>query len=342
MDGADLAAAAVDAVARAAAAATTEAGGAAGGMVIDLVRGRLRDVAQGEEAVSEVERTPDDSDARSRLREKLSEVLAEDPAFAAYLASVLAPPKPTEQPTNVGGINIDRGGRARGTFVLGNQAVTKIRKGDPGALVAVVAVVVVLALAVYGLARLATGDEGAPVPGAGHRVTVLKDPATVKAVAPDLHAMPTGWTSTSTTSLASGGEACSEMSEKQQCAGILSVAQSAFHNPYDQSASFAVIACASADDAQRVYDDIEQRMGRKSESKPLAIPAFGDQAYALELSKGEGQAFVRVGTVVAAVQEEGANGDYEVATLEVLAQMVAERAQEAQDGHTPTARAQAT
>lgn len=74
----------------------------------------------------------------------------------------------------------------------------------------------------------------------------------------------------------------------------------------------------------------------------LAIPALGEQAFALELSKGKGQAYVRVGTVVAAVQEEGANDDYEVATLEVLAQMLAERAQEAQDGHTPTARAQKT
>ncbi|MGW2181862.1 hypothetical protein ACWCXX_27955 [Streptomyces sp. NPDC001732] len=338
MNGVDLAAAAVDAVARATAAAATAAGGAAGGMVVDLVRGRLRNVDQGEEAVSEVERTPDDPDARSRLREKLAGVLAEDPAFAAYLTSVLAPPGPTGQPANTGSISIDRGGRARGTFVLGDQAVTRIRKGDPGALVAVVAVAVVLVLAVYGLARLAIGDEGAPSPGAGHGVTVLEDPATVKAVVPDLHSMPTGWTSRSTTTLASGDEACSELSE-EQCAGILSVGQASFHDPYDQSASFLVVACASVDDAQRVHDDFERRMKQKDEAKPLAVPALGDQAFALELSAGEGQAYIRVGTTVVAVSEVGNNDDYQVATLEALAQMVAERAQEAQNGRTPTARA---
>ncbi|MER5745839.1 hypothetical protein ABT097_21525 [Streptomyces sp. NPDC002225] len=338
MGGEDLATAAVDAVARAAVAATAAVGGAAGGMVVDLVRGRLREVARGEETVAEVERTPDAPEARARLREKLAEVLAEDPAFAAYLASVLAPPEPAGPPAVTGGINIDRGGRARGTFVLGNQAVTKIRKGDPGALVAVVAVVLVMALAVYALARLATGDDGASMSN-GHRVAVLKDPATVRAVAPDLHAMPTGWTSTRPTSIESGDKACAEMVEKQLCEWITSAARSSFHDPYDQSADFTVLACTSVDDARRLYDWAEQRMGRAGGAKPLAIEALGDQAFAVEFSEGRGEAYARVGTVVVGVQEEGSNGDYEVATLEALARMVAERAQQAQDGDTPSARA---
>ncbi|MFF3788374.1 hypothetical protein ACFYY7_45495, partial [Streptomyces sp. NPDC001933] len=91
-DGMDLATTAVEAVAQAAAAAATAAGGAAGNVAVDLVRSRLSSVDQGVEAMSAVEQTPDDPDARSRLREKLSEVLSEDPAFTAYLASVLAPP----------------------------------------------------------------------------------------------------------------------------------------------------------------------------------------------------------------------------------------------------------
>lgn len=344
----DLATTAVEAVAQVAAAAATAAGGAIGGMAVDLVRSRLSSVDQGEEAVVAVEQTPDDPDARSRLREKLSEVLSEDPAFAAYLASVLAPPKPTEPPTIVGSINVDRGSRARGTFVLGNQAVTKIRKGDPGALMAVVAAVVVMALMVYGIARLATGDDGPPPPDAGHGVTVLKDSAMVKAVVPDLHSMPSSWTSSSQTSLTSGTAACHDLGE-DQCEGILSVAQASFDNPYDQSADFVVAAWASADDAQRFYDRITRQVKQASGTTPVAMPAVGDQSLAIERSSEKsnksGETYVHVGTTVVAVSEGSKQeyyGDYQLSTLEALTQMVAERAQEAQDGRTPSAMAHDT
>ncbi|MCF3143805.1 hypothetical protein [Streptomyces platensis] len=119
-DGMDLATTAVEAVAQA-------AGGAVGNMAVDLVRSRLSSVDQGVEAVSAVEQTPDDPDARSRLHEKLSEVLSEDPAFTAYLASVLAPPEPTEPTTIVGSTNA-RGGQA------GGQVSDESGSGDGGAL----------------------------------------------------------------------------------------------------------------------------------------------------------------------------------------------------------------
>ncbi|GAA2330598.1 hypothetical protein GCM10010416_56850 [Streptomyces caniferus] len=119
-DGMDLATTAVEAVAQA-------AGGAVGNMAVDLVRSRLSSVDQGVEAVSAVEQTPDDPDARWRLHEKLSEVLSEDPAFTAYLASVLAPPEPTEPPTIVGSTDA-RGGLA------GGQVSDESGAGDGGAL----------------------------------------------------------------------------------------------------------------------------------------------------------------------------------------------------------------
>ncbi|MFI9029965.1 hypothetical protein [Streptomyces sp. NPDC053560] len=339
----DLATTAVEAVAQAATAAATAAGSAIGGMTVDLVRSRLSSVDQGEEAVLAVEETPDDPDARSRLREKLSQVLSDDPAFAAYLASVLAQPKPTEPRAIVGSINVDRGSRARGTFVLGNQAVTKIRRGDPGALVAVVAVVIVMALAGYGIARLATGDDGPPSPDAGHRVTALRDSAMVKAVVPDLHSMPSGWTSSSPASLTSGTAACDDLGE-DQCEGLLSVVEASFDNPYDQSADFVVAAWASADDAQRFYDRFTQQVKKASETTPVAMPAFGDQSLAIERSDGmnkSGEAYVRVGTTVIAVSEGKSEhvhyANYQLSMLKALTQMVTERAQEAQDGRTPTA-----
>lgn len=338
----DLAAAAVEAVARAAnaavAGASGAAGAAAGGMIVDLVRGRLGAVSQGTEAVAAVELSPDDPDARARLHEKLAAVLAEDPAFAAYLASVLAPPPPASPPSLVGSINIDRNGRARGTFVLGDQAVTKIRRGSPGALAGLVVIAALLVTAIYGLGRLVTDDDGGRAPGGngggGRQVKVLDDPAVVSSVVPDLHSMPTGWTTRSTGSLKSGADACPEATD---CKGVLHTAQASFRNPFDQSASFAVVACASAADAQRLYEDIA-RTGLGSGS-PLAMPALGDQSSAAEMSKGQGLALARVGTTVVYVSEKGSNDDYEVETLQALAQMVAQRAQEAQNGLTPTARA---
>ncbi|WP_329619085.1 hypothetical protein OG357_00040 [Streptomyces sp. NBC_01255] len=116
--------------------------------------------------------------------------------------------------------------------------------------------VVVLVLAVYGLARLTTGGDGSSsLRPDGRRVSVLKDPETVTAIAPDLHSMPTGWTATSSPRVESGGDACSASTERQ-CEGVLSVARSSFRNAYDQSAFFLVTACASADAARRVYEDL--------------------------------------------------------------------------------------
>ncbi|MBD0710687.1 MULTISPECIES: hypothetical protein [unclassified Streptomyces] len=333
MNGEQLATAVVEAVARAAVGA---AGGVVGDRVVDLVRGRLRSVDRGEEAVAEVERTPDDPDARALLRGKLAAVLAQDPAFAAYLTSVLAPPRPAGPPVNTGSVVIDRGGRARGTFVLGDQTVTRIRKGDPTALAAVVAVVFVLVLAVYGLARIVLGGDDASSGADGRRVAVLKDAATVKAIAPDLHSMPTGWTAESAPAVASGEEACSAL-EVSLCGGILSTAQSSFRNAFDQSAFFLVVACESPGAAQRFYEKLTRA---PSTGRPLSVPALGDQSSALQVSDGKGLAYVQVGTVVVAVEERGSNSDFQVATLEALAKMLAERAQEAQNGHAPAARAQ--
>ncbi|MEU1215424.1 hypothetical protein ABZ424_23995 [Streptomyces sp. NPDC005790] len=334
----DLANAAVEAVGQGTA-------DAIGNTVVDLVRRRLSGIGQGEEAVLAVQESPDDPDARSRLHERLSEVLSEDPAFAADLASVLVLPEPNVVSTISHSINVDRGSRARGTFVLGNQAVTKIRKGDPWALMAVVAAVAVMALLIWGLARLATDGDGPPSAASGHRVTALKDSTMVKAVAPDLHSMPSGWTSGDSTSLTTGPAACQEL-PADHCPGLLSVAQGAFDDPYDQYADFIVAAWGSADDAQGFYERTTQQLTKAKGATQVAMPAFGDQSIAIEFaddnSNKRGQSWVQVGTVVVAVSEGKTAeyfGRYQLDKLQALTRMVAERAQQAQDGHTPSATA---
>ncbi|MFI6019156.1 hypothetical protein ACIBCP_16220 [Streptomyces sp. NPDC051287] len=346
-DGMDLATTAVNVVAQAAGAAATAAGGAIGGTAVELVRRRLSGIGRGEEAVRAVEESPEDPDARSRLRERLSEVLSEDQAFAAELTRALRPPKPVDTPTNVNSIVIDKGSKAKGKFLIGNQTVTKIRKGDPWALVAVVAVVAVMALLIYGIVRLAAADDGPPSADSGHSVTALKDSATVKAVVPDLHSMPSGWTSSETTSLTTAPAACGTDITEDQCAKLLSVAEAAFDNPYDQTAGFVVLAWRSADDAQSFYDIITREARKETGATQVAMPAFGDQSIAFEHkddnSNKSGLAMVQVGTVLIEVSEgDKADyfGTYELDTLQALTRMVAERAQEAQDGQTPSAAAQ--
>ncbi|MFD0033018.1 hypothetical protein ACFVJK_33045 [Streptomyces sp. NPDC127172] len=341
----DLANAAVEAVAKAVSAAATAAGGAIGSEAVDLVRRRLSGVDWGEEAVSAVEESPDDVDARSRLRERLSEVLSEDQEFAADLERALAPPKPRGMPSFSHSINIDRRGRGKGTFVIGPHSVTKIRKGNPGALVAVVAVVVVMAAAGYGIFRLATGGDSPPSPDPGHKVTALKDSAMVKAVAPDLHSMPSGWTSSSAASLTTGEAACRDLPD-EECHGILSLADASFDNPYDQSAEFNVAAWESAADAQGFYDRVTKELVKVKGATEVAMPTIGDRSVAITATDDNenerGQALVQVGTVVAVVWEGSTAdyyGNYELDKLQALTEMVAERAQEAQDGHTPTAMA---
>lgn len=72
--------------------------------------------------------------------------------------------------------------------------------------------------------------------------------------------------------------------------------------------------------------------------KPRSLPDLGQQSMAFELSKGEAHAYVRVGTVVVYVSEQGSHDDYKPAVLESLARMAATWAQQAQDGKTPARR----
>ncbi|MEU6402527.1 hypothetical protein [Streptomyces sp. NPDC046985] len=221
-------------------------------------------------------------------------------------------------------------------FVLGDQAITKIRKGDPWALLAVVAAVAVMALLIYGIARLATGDDGPPSPDPGPRVTALKDSAMVKAVVPDLHSIPSGWTSSDSTSRTKGPAACQKL-QPDRCPGLLGVAHGAFDDPYDHFADFSVAAWDSADDAQGFYDRVtEELLTGKEHFKPVAMPAFGDQSIAIQItddnSNKRGEPMVQVGTVVIVVFEADKAeyfGDYQLDVLQALTDMMAQRAQEA-------------
>ncbi|MEV7420178.1 hypothetical protein [Streptomyces sp. NPDC089919] len=347
--GFDLAAAAVDAIAR---------GGAARGAderaAVELLRDRLDGVPEGPEAVAAVERVPEDVQARLRLRDAAAAVLAGDPAFAAHLAELLAPPEAPAPPrpvpvpelppgtgrtgrdrTRAGG---DRTGPRRGSgtaaaAALARRAAARVRAREPVALLSLTAVVLVLALAGYGLSGvLGGGGDGADGP---RRVVALKDPEKVKDIAPGLPAMPPGWTTMSAPEV----KECEP--KKEDCSGVLHQSWSYFKDPNEQMVTFEVTACASTDDARRVY----RRLVTKEEdgdSDHLSLPSLGDQSAGFEdrdEGDDEGSTFVRVGTVVISVWAANVQGPYEPATLRTLTRMIAARAQEAQNGQPPSARA---
>ena len=87
----------------------------------------------------------------------------------------------------------------------------------------------------------------------------------VQALVPDLHSMPSGWTSRSAASVTTGGAACPDLSN-DECHEILSLADISFGNPYDQTAEFEVAAWESAADAQNFYDRITQELVKAKSS----------------------------------------------------------------------------
>ncbi|MEV7420179.1 hypothetical protein [Streptomyces sp. NPDC089919] len=353
----DLAAAAVDAVARAGAMAATASGaagpatttatatgGAAGAAgpagpdvtvtAAELVRGRLGGVPEGPEAVAAVEWAPEDVQARSRLRDKVSAVLEAEPEFAARLAELLvppAPPLPPEPPEPPAGFG-DRpdirpagrgGGLAGAATALAGRALGRIRRREPVALLGLAAVVVLLGLAGYGVFSMMTADP---------KAIALKEFKTVESVLPESDAMPADWKTVSAPQV----NTCRGAGDR--CKGVLSVAVSSYADlsgKTGQSAAFGIAACASVTDARRVYAEMT---ADETRGGPLSLPSLGQQSRAFEISKGEGHAYVRVGTLVVYVSEQGSRDDYKPAVLTSLARMMAERAQQAQDGKTPSAK----
>ncbi|GAA1236166.1 hypothetical protein GCM10009665_27940 [Kitasatospora nipponensis] len=346
-DGTDVAEAAVRVIAAVGATAADALGGGAARLVVDLVRSRLH--LAGEEragaAVGAVAADPQDQGARTEVLDALVRVLAADPGFRTYLAGVVVQAQPSARqvaPPPSGPIDhsivVDHGASAKGNFALRDVVVNKIRTGGTGTLaVVVIGLAALLAATVYGGSKLVTSSGATPFarPGVGgHRAAVLNDLDTGRSVLPDLHAMPTGWTLLRDYPVSRCQGAASA------CPGVLSIGRIDFHNPYDQDAVFLMAAFSSVEEAKAGFATALGNVGDGGGGTPLAIPAFGDQSSAVKQSSSTVTSVVRVGTVVLQVDETGANDDFELKTLENLTRMFAARSQEAQDGVTPTARAE--
>jgi hypothetical protein len=336
-------------------------------VVSGLVRERLASSEQGRTALTGLDQAPDDSTAADQLRTALRDALDADPEFAQRLLSLLAaPPPPPEPPAPAGSVVIGDGNRMRGSNISLGPLTISTTRGGPGALVAVVALLLgIVALAVYGGVQ-AIGVDDAPgresgttsrqdtngvggVPGAptddaensfadGQLRPVLNDRDVVKSILPGLDAIPSGWTQRSAPEMAEDSTSQCQLGD----ASALFCGNAAYADPATNNVvKFEIYAFSSVDDAKSTYQGIGELI-----SPNMALPALGDESMAFseeeEASKEE-VSVVRIGSIVATVSYAIEAVDWTAVHgsdhLEVLTRMLVERAQQAFAGQTPTERA---
>ncbi|GGO96479.1 hypothetical protein [Wenjunlia tyrosinilytica] len=345
--------------------AATAAGNGVGQAVSDLVRERLGRSEQGRAALAGSDAAPADPTAAQGLRTALQDALAADTEFAGLVAAALAGPAPSGAPPvppgHTTGSVVIGGSSLRGSQIsLGPLTISNTRSGR-GLLVALASLFVALvALATYGGVHMigggdtpgaapgtrardgglpggvqdATGDGGGG--GGGGKQVTLTRAEQVKAVLPDLRSMPSGWTLDTGPDVESA-RGCS----KANCEGMLFGGGVQYTEPGNvDKAEFGVAAYSSAKKAAAGYDVIV----RQNHGRPVSLPAIGDRSSAVEsVSEAKFETFVLVGSVVVGVEGQGststggAGGGFDPATLEAMTRMIAERAQQAQNGRTPAA-----
>ncbi|MFJ2809750.1 hypothetical protein [Kitasatospora sp. NPDC087271] len=302
--------------------------GGPGRSVADLVRVRLRATPEGARAVDAVEANPGDARARAGLTAAVGELLTTDPAFARYLATTELG-RPADPPTVH--LRVD-------PAVAGAQA-RAARIGAAPVLVTL-ALIVVAALVAVGInlgSRPLLRPGG---PDLAHAGRTLRDPAQVQGVLPDLRAMPGGWQVESGPQSGAGPGQDVPCLLPDACDQQLAYATVTFRAVTTHSAQFTVVTFASADAAGRAFDAMLAHVGGADAAAAVPLPPIGDQRAARTHGAEGAEALVRVGTTLLYVRDSGPGSDAATPVLALFARLLAERAQQAEDGREPDAAAQ--
>ncbi|MFJ2191152.1 hypothetical protein ACIOJE_25025 [Kitasatospora sp. NPDC087861] len=294
----------------------------------DLVRARLRATADGARAVDAIEADPGDARARAGLTDAVGELLAADPAFARYLATTELG-RPADPPTVH--LRVD-------PAVTGARARAARRGAAP--LVVTLALVVAAALVAVGInlgSRPLLRPGG---PDLAHAARTLRDPAQVQHVLPDPRALPGGWQVESGPRSGSGPGTDAPCLLPDACDQQLAYATETIHDPTGHSAQFTVIAFASPEAAGRAFDALLARTGGDDPSAPVPLPPVGDQRAARTHGTDSAEALVRGGTTLLHLRAAGPGTATAMPVLALFTRLLAERAQQAQDGREPDAAAQ--
>ncbi|MER6548458.1 hypothetical protein [Streptomyces sp. NPDC001250] len=362
-DSPDLVAAVVAALVQAASSAAGAAGTALGAEAIDWVRNGLGQLPRWTEAAARVDTAPDDEQAQQGLAEAVNELLSGNPGLAQALESRLTqpgpvPPLPTGPPAITIGEHARIGGGAGptavgvGNNVAGRDIRTKVinKRRSIGVLIAVLVVMAALIALGIHFAGHSSNQPGLGLPE--HVAKPLTNMEQVKAVLPDLHALPAGWQQTEPALANPGGEcigaATSSGPTGDLCRQVVASASDRFDTTQPGgSVFFMVLAGPSTSWADQMYDQYLQNLDNGMTST-ADFPAFGDRSSARQGS-GETSVLIRTGTVVVSVvytivsnndASPSANDTQRARqTVIPLASMITTRAQQAQAGQTPTASA---
>ncbi|MFH9662624.1 hypothetical protein ACH4NF_31295 [Streptomyces sp. NPDC017248] len=307
-----------------------------GQAVADIVRERLAHSEVGRSAMRAVEERPADPVAGSQLRALLQSELDADPDFARKISLALAGSPPAESPRSaLGSITID-GSTLRGqnTISLGPVTLHNTRNVRFSLLAGALVFVALIAAGIYGGTQLVTGSGGQEA----RSVTALSAGAT-RRVLPELSALPAGWTQ-------SAGPKAEEANERSKEMGLTHLESVVFlmRSP-NAELQLSVAAFASADKAAAYYRGVKEQEVASREDAQVPVSQTGDESFASSIPPGNGKEgrldlIMRVGTVIVLIGGDSVEGQpFEASRLEVLAKMMAERAQQAQNGQEPVAAA---
>ncbi|GGV34793.1 hypothetical protein GCM10010245_55860 [Streptomyces spectabilis] len=327
---------------------TTGVASGAGTAVVDevreLVRGRLEGSDEGRGALRRLDAEPRPEGAADDVRARLTALLEEDPELARRLQAALepdVPPPPAAPPTVHQQITI--GGSANhSTIVIGPVELPRTR----GVLIALTGIGVVLAvLLVLGfrtvLQSLTDDDGGGPQGSDGKRVTALKNASDVNAILPDSGTLPGGWVITDPPDVKKGAidDDCGS-----SCTGVLFSGTVRHEMEPSDGAYFAVETYDTAEHAAARFKAAREDQNRNTGAyEPMSIEPVGDESMAYRkkiVNASEAEAGARVGTVVTWVVHRAGSSSLDPGDLNVLTRMLAERAQQAQNGEKPFARAE--
>ncbi|WP_413809907.1 hypothetical protein [Streptomyces sp. OE57] len=171
--------------------------------------------------------------------------------------------------------------------------------------------------------------------GADRKNTALNEAAVVEVTLPDSGSLPSGWEATQDKEINAGVP-----SDCSSCTGALYTGTVPFENTDSgEAALFYIQAYDTADHAAQRFDDVRAGKDEHSDGlEPMSLQPMGDKSVAYRakiVNAGRAEAGVLVGTVVTWVTYRTPDSSLDPAALSSFAQMLAERAQQAQDGTIP-------
>lgn len=311
------------------------AGTGVGQAVSDMVRERLTATDRGRTAIRAVVGGRRDPDALSELRTLLQAAVDSDPDFARRLSEAMAGPRPAEVPRSTTHSITFEGTTVRGrnTITLGPVTFNNTRNTRVSLLAVALVLAALVGIGIYAGARVITGSGPGPDP-----VVAALNSGSLHQVLPTQGSLPAKWTQPKPT----------ETLTSAQGPGLI-VAASADYlmGAPEAKVSFMAAACINAERAHEFFNAVKKAdddSGRaEADGLTVPMPKIGDEQWAVTASgtqngPGGGYIALRVGTVVLSIRGTDTDGQaFATSRLEVLARMMAERAQQAQNGQTPSA-----